>query len=129
MSYQYQVTVIGSGSAGKDAALQAARAGLNTLLVESDRIGGTGIHRGCHAVRALRACATHYERVQESHLLGTYPDLIETNWSSWLDVQRRVTNRLAKELSDGVDRAAVDLKFGHGELLDPHTVVITDDRQ
>ncbi|MBV8484362.1 MAG: FAD-dependent oxidoreductase, partial [Verrucomicrobia bacterium] len=103
MSYQYQVTVIGSGSAGKDAELQAARAGLSTLLVESDRIGGTGIHRGCHAVRTLRACATHYERVKESHLLGVYPDLVATDWSSWLTVQKRVTNRLATELSRALD--------------------------
>jgi dihydrolipoamide dehydrogenase len=127
MSYQYDVIVIGSGSAGKDAALQAGREGLRTLLVEAGRLGGTGFHRGCHAVRAMRACATHYERINESHLLGIYPDLIATNWSSWLDVQSRVTNRLAKDLSDSLDPASVDLKFGHGELFDPHTVVITDD--
>jgi dihydrolipoamide dehydrogenase len=127
MSYQYQVIVIGSGSAGKDAALQAARAGLRTLLIESGRIGGTGIHRGCHAVRSLRACATHYERVKESHHLGVYPDLIITHWASWLEVQSRVTNRLAKELSCALDSAAVDVKFGRGELFDAHKVVITDD--
>jgi dihydrolipoamide dehydrogenase len=129
MSNQYQVIVIGSGSAGKDAALQAGREGLRTLLIEAGRLGGTGVHRGCHAVRALRACATHYERVKESHLLGIYPDLISTNWSSWLEVQSRVTNRLAKELSDALDRASVDLKFGHAELFGPNTVVITDDMQ
>ena len=129
MSYQYQVTVIGSGSAGKDVALQAARAGLSTLLVESDRIGGTGIHRGCHAVRTLRACATHYERVKESHLLGVYPDLVATDWSSWLTVQKRVTNRLATELSRSLDSASVDVKFGRGELFDLHTVVIAGDER
>jgi dihydrolipoamide dehydrogenase len=129
MSNQYQVIVIGSGSAGKDAALQAARAGLRTLLVESGRIGGTGIHRGCHAVRTLRACATHYEQVKESHVLGVYPDLVTTDWSSWLTVQRRVTNRLATELSRALDRASVDVKFGRGELFDIHTVVITDDEK
>ena len=129
MSNQYQVIVIGSGSAGKDAALQAGREGLRTLLIESGRLGGTGVHRGCHAVRALRACATHYERVKESHFLGIYPDLIATNWSSWLEVQSRVTHRLAKELSDALDRASVDLKFGHGELFGLNTVVITDDTQ
>jgi dihydrolipoamide dehydrogenase len=126
MSYQYQVIVIGSGSAGKDAALQAARAGLRTLLVESGRIGGTGIHRGCHAVRTLRACATHYERVQESHVLGVYPDLVATDWSSWLAVQSRVTNRLATELSRALDDASVDVKFGWGQLFDTHTVAITN---
>ncbi|MBV9273468.1 MAG: NAD(P)/FAD-dependent oxidoreductase [Verrucomicrobia bacterium] len=127
MSYQYQVIVVGSGSAGKDAALQAGREGLRTLLVEAARLGGTGVHHGCHAVRALRACATHYERVKDSHLMGIYPDLITTNWSSWLEVQSRVTDRLATELSQALDRAAVDVKFGRGELFDVHSVVVTDD--
>jgi dihydrolipoamide dehydrogenase len=127
MSYHYQVIVIGSGSAGKDAALLAARAGKRTLLIESDRIGGTGIHRGCHAVRALRACATHYDRVAEGDRLGVYMDLITTNWPTWLEVQHRTTNRLAEELSRALDRTQAEVKFGRGELFDEHTVVITDD--
>jgi dihydrolipoamide dehydrogenase len=127
MSYHYQVIVIGSGSAGKDAALLAARAGKRTLLIESDRIGGTGIHRGCHAVRALRACATHYDRIAESDRLGVYTDLVTTNWSSWLEVQHRTTSRLAEGLSRDLDRARVEVKFGKGESFDPNTVVITDD--
>ena len=127
MSYHYQAIVIGSGSAGKDAALLAARAEKRTLLIESDRIGGTGVHRGCHAVRALRACATHYDRVVEGDRLGVYMDLITTNWSKWLEVQHRTTNRLAEELSRALDRAQAEVKFGRGELFDEHTVVITDD--
>jgi pyruvate/2-oxoglutarate dehydrogenase complex dihydrolipoamide dehydrogenase (E3) component len=127
MSYHYQVIVIGSGSAGKDAALLAARAGKRTLLIESGRIGGTGIHRGCHAVRALRACATHYDRVVEGDRLGVYMDLITTNWPSWLEVQHRTTSRLAEELSRALDRTQAEVKFGRGELFDEHTVVITDD--
>jgi dihydrolipoamide dehydrogenase len=127
MSYQYQVIVIGSGSAGKDAALLAARAGRRTLLIESDRLGGTGIHRGCHAVRALRACATHYDRVTESDRLGIYLDLAATNWSNWLEVQHRACGRLAEGLSRALQQAWVEVKFGRGELFDPHTVVITDE--
>jgi alkyl hydroperoxide reductase subunit AhpF len=34
MAYQYEVVVIGSGSAGHEACLGAAKAGLSTLLVE-----------------------------------------------------------------------------------------------
>ena len=127
MSYQYQVIVIGSGSAGKDAVLLAARAGRRTLLIESDRLGGTGIHRGCHAVRALRACATHYDRVIESDRLGIYLDLVATNWSNWLEVQHRASGRLAEGLSRALEQAWVEVKFGRGELFDPHTVVISDE--
>jgi pyruvate/2-oxoglutarate dehydrogenase complex dihydrolipoamide dehydrogenase (E3) component len=127
MSYNYQVIVIGSGSAGKDAALLAARAGKRTLLIESDRIGGTGVHRGCHAVRALRACATRYDRTIENDRLGVYTDLITTNWPTWLEVQHRTTSRLAEELSRALDRAEAEVKFGTGELFDAHTVVITDE--
>ena len=39
MSYQYQLIVIGSGSAGKDAAILAARAGQRVLLVEKESLG------------------------------------------------------------------------------------------
>ena len=127
MGHHYQVIVIGSGSAGKDAALLAARAGKRTLLIESDRIGGTGVHRGCHAVRALRACATRYDRTIESDRLGVYTDLITTNWATWLEVQHRTTSRLAEELSRSLDRAGAEVKFGIGELFDEHTVVITND--
>ena len=105
----------------------AARAGKRTLLVESGRIGGTGVHRGCHAVRALRACATHYDRIVDSDRLGVFTDLVTTNWSTWLEVQHRTTSRLAEELGRALDRAQVDVEFGKGELFDANTVVITDD--
>lgn len=56
----YDLLVIGGGAAGKEAALVAARAGLKTLLVEKDRLGGTSIHKGCHVVRALQRCANAF---------------------------------------------------------------------
>ena len=63
-SYQYQVAVIGSGSAGKEACLTAAKAGLQTLLVEERELGGTSFHQGSYAVRALRACANYFKRIE-----------------------------------------------------------------
>jgi len=42
----YQVAVIGSGAAGKEAAILAARNGLRVVLIEKDTLGGTTFDRG-----------------------------------------------------------------------------------
>jgi dihydrolipoamide dehydrogenase len=80
MSYEYQVVVIGSGSAGREACLSAAKAGLGTLLVEERDLGGTSLHRGNYAVRALRACASYLQQTETASKVGISLDLIETTW-------------------------------------------------
>src|ERR1700732_3292957 len=93
MSYQYQVIVIGSGSAGKEACLAAAKSGLRTLLVEERNLGGTSVHGGSYAVRALRACATYFKRTEKSQKVGTSLDLIETSWTDWMRAPRRSSSQ------------------------------------
>jgi dihydrolipoamide dehydrogenase len=126
MSYQYQVVVIGSGSAGKEACLAAAKAGLRTLLVEERNLGGTSFHGGSYAVRALRACASYFKRTERSQKVGTSLDLIETSWTDWLTAQRRSSSQLSVEFSQAIDRENVHLKFGHAQLIGPNELVVTD---
>jgi dihydrolipoamide dehydrogenase len=126
MSYQYQVVVVGSGSAGKEACLSAAKAGLRTLLVEERNLGGTSFHGGSYAVRALRACASYFKRTEKSQKVGTSLDLIETSWTDWMTAQRRSSSRLSVEFSQAIDCEKVHLKFGHAQLISPNELVITD---
>jgi dihydrolipoyl dehydrogenase len=126
MSYQYQVVVIGSGSAGKEACLAAAKRGLRTLLVEERDLGGTSSHRGSYAVRALRACASYFKRTEKAAKVGTSLDLIETSWTDWMTAQRRSSSRLSVEFSQAIDREKVHLKFGHARLNGPNEITITD---
>ena len=126
MSYQYQVVVIGSGSAGKEACLTAAKAGLRTLLVEERDLGGTSFYRGSYAVRALRACASYFKRTEKAPKVGTSLDLIETSWTDWMTAQRRSSSRLSIEFSQAIDCEKVHLKFGHARLVGPNEIVITD---
>jgi pyruvate/2-oxoglutarate dehydrogenase complex dihydrolipoamide dehydrogenase (E3) component len=128
MSYQYQVAVIGSGSAGKEACLTAARAGLGTLLVEEKNLGGTSCHGGSYAVRALRACATYLKTIGKSSKVGTSLDLVETSWTDWLSAQRRSSSRLSVEFSQAIDREKVLLRFGRAALNGRNEIIISDPR-
>jgi len=126
MSYPYQLAVIGAGAGGKDAAILAARAGLRVLLVEKESLGGTSFHRGCHAMRALRACAMSHKTVGKNRRTGATAGDPEIDWANWLNVQRRVSARLTKELSWTLEDLGVQVRFGAGELLDRNTVEISD---
>jgi pyruvate/2-oxoglutarate dehydrogenase complex dihydrolipoamide dehydrogenase (E3) component len=123
---QYQVIVIGSGSAGQEACLKAARAGLRTLLVEERTLGSNSFHGGSHAVRALRACANYFKRTEKAKKFGTSLDLIETNWTNWLNAQRRNSGRLSHEFSQAIDREKVHLKFGRARLIAANEIAVLD---
>jgi dihydrolipoamide dehydrogenase len=126
MSYQYEIIVIGSGSGGKDAAILAARAGLQVLLVEKESLGGTCFHRGCHAIRALRACVMHYGEAERSSRFGLSVGLRETGWADWSGTQRRVSARLTEDLSRTLERLGIQIRFGTAKLLNPNEVEISD---
>jgi dihydrolipoamide dehydrogenase len=126
LSYQYQVVVIGSGSAGKEACLKAAKAGLRALLVEEKSLGGTSFFAGSYAVRALRACATYLNRTEKATKVGTNLDLVETSWTNWLTSQRLSSGRLSIEFGEALDREKIDLKFGRARFIGAHEITVTD---
>jgi pyruvate/2-oxoglutarate dehydrogenase complex dihydrolipoamide dehydrogenase (E3) component len=126
MNYQYEVIVIGSGSAGQEACLKAAKVGLRTLLVEERTLGNTSFHAGGYAIRALRACATYFKRTKNAAKVGTNLDLIETSWTNWLAAQRNNSSRLSNEFSNALGHEKVHLKFGRAQLIGPHEIAIVD---
>jgi dihydrolipoamide dehydrogenase len=126
MTYQYQVVVIGSGSAGNEACLTAAKAGLSTLLIEEGSLGGTSMHRGSYAVRALRACANYFAGMENAAKAGASVKKVETDWTSWMTAQRRSSGRLSVEFSQAIEREKVEVRFGHARLVGPNEVSIMD---
>ena len=49
----FDLVVLGGGSGGYACALRAAQLGLNVVLIEKDKLGGTCLHRGCIPTKAL----------------------------------------------------------------------------
>src|SRR5690348_501658 len=56
-----KVLVLGGGPGGYVAAIRAGQLGLDTTLIEADRLGGTCLIRGCIPSKAIIHVAGEYE--------------------------------------------------------------------
>ena len=65
-----KVLVLGGGVGGYVAALRAAQLGLDTVLVEADRLGGTCLIRGCIPSKALIHAADRLAGIADGGTLG-----------------------------------------------------------
>jgi dihydrolipoamide dehydrogenase len=66
----FDVVMIGGGTGGYVAAIRAQQLGLDVAVVETDKIGGTCLHRGCIPTKAFLKSADVYEEVQHSAEFG-----------------------------------------------------------
>jgi dihydrolipoamide dehydrogenase len=122
----YEVAVIGSGSAGKEAALLAARQGRRVVVIEKETLGGTCFHRGCFAIRTLRACGDAFRSRLFASRYGIDLDQTRVRTTGWAEIRRRVSSALAEQLSQQFQRANVSVRFGKATFLDDRNLRLFD---
>ena len=68
---EFDILVLGGGSAGYAAALRAVQLGFTVALVEKNKLGGTCLHRGCVPTKAMLHSAEVADEVRDSgHEIG-----------------------------------------------------------
>src|SRR6202045_476282 len=125
MNEKYQIAVIGTGSGGSEVALLAAKKGFKVIVIESGALGGTRLHRGSYAVRALHASARLHGEFFKGKKSGVDADLFTKSMEQWMKAQRAASTRLARELQNDLEKLDVRVAFGLGTLVDEHRIRIT----
>lgn len=127
--YDYNLIVIGAGSAGLIASLVSATAGAKTMLVESNQMGGDCLHTGCVPSKTLIASARVAHEVRNASRYGIETTQASTNFPA---VMRRVREAIAQiQPHDSVERytsLGVDCRRGHARVIDPHCVELNSER-
>jgi dihydrolipoamide dehydrogenase len=125
MNQKYQLVVLGSGSGGSEAAFLAAKKGYKVAVIENGALGGTRLHHGSYAVRALHAAARLHGEFFKGKKSGIDADLFTDSLMQWMKAQRAASNRLARALQKDLEKLNVRVALGRGTLVDEHRVEIT----
>lgn len=125
--FDYDVAILGGGSAGYAAARTAATAGMRTVVIEGGaEVGGLCILRGCMPTKALLYAAEVLHLAQQAEQWGIR---IEKCGFDFAKVMAR-KNALIQEFADYRREQLAGGKFkfirGHAHFLDPHTVVLNN---
>lgn len=86
---KYDVVVIGAGSGGLVAALEANRRGAKVAMLERNKIGGECTHSGCIPSKSLISSAKLYHAMQEADKWGLPKPNVSADFN-FADVMERV---------------------------------------
>jgi NAD(P) transhydrogenase len=123
---EYDLVVLGGGPAGERAAIQAARNGKRTALVESYRVvGGTGVNWGAIPSKTLRESALFVYGLTLAKLdaIGCKLD-DEISIGDFMHRKRVVVQRELDLIHKALSRHGVELVRGHGRFVDANTLMV-----
>ncbi|GII55419.1 dihydrolipoyl dehydrogenase [Planotetraspora thailandica] len=122
----YDIVVLGGGSGGYACALRAAEFGMNVLLIEKDKVGGTCLHRGCIPTKALLHAAELADQAREGESFGVKTRFDGIDVPGVHSYKDKVISGLYKGLSGLIKSKKITVVEGEGRLDGPGRVVVGD---
>ena len=125
---QYDVTIIGGGSAGLVLAVASAKLGKTTALVEKHRLGGDCLWTGCVPSKAILKAAKVANYVREAGKFGIRVKDAQVDFEQVMEHITSAQDTIEKE-HDNPERfreMGVDVIFGNGHFDSAHTFVVED---
>ena len=121
----YDIAIIGGGTAGLVSGVLAKELGANAVLIEREKIGGECLWSGCVPSKTLIKAARVFETVKRASEFGIHLEKPRLVWSAvklrLADVQDEIREHEKTEI------AKCDLEVLHGDaqFLDANTLMIS----
>lgn len=117
------VVIIGGGTGGYSTALRAAALGLEVVLAERDKVGGTCLHRGCVPSKAMLHAAELVDGIAEAReRWGVKATLESVDWPALVATRDDIVSRNHRGVEGHLVHAAVEVVAGSAELTERRSV-------
>ena len=119
-----KVLVVGAGPGGYVAAIRSAQLGLDTVIVEGDKAGGTCLIRGCIPSKAIIHAAERFESLQQHANEGGHMGLSlaaepQIDMAALVDWKDAIVERLNKGVAALLKGAGAELVKGWATFTGP----------
>ena len=125
MSTSCDAIVIGSGQAAPSLAVRLANAGMKTVLVERDHLGGTCVNDGCIPTKTLVASARAAHVARRAADWGVSAGPVSVDMKAVKARKDAVVAKSIDGLTKWIDGTAdLRLVWGHARFTGPHAVEV-----
>ena len=114
---QADLIIIGGGPGGYETAVSAANAGLNTVLVEAERLGGACLNEGCIPTKCLCRTAEIIDLLNDSAQYGIECRNVTFNIQKAQERKNKVIEELHSGISKLLELAKVRIVYGRAEFV------------
>lgn len=119
--------VIGAGPGGYVAAIRLAQLGVQTVIVERDKLGGVCLNWGCIPSKAYIHAAKVFDHIHHSDDIGIEtgtPKVHLDKTKAWKD---SIVTRLTTGVGALLEKAGCEIVYGDAAFVDANTLAVTKD--
>jgi glutathione reductase (NADPH) len=124
--FDFDLIVIGAGSAGVRASRMAATMGKKVAVIESRYLGGTCVNVGCVPKKMFVYASEFTQYAHEAASYGLNYQLTNFSWETLRDNKTKEIERLNGIYKGLLDNSGVTTLWGHGKLSGKNSVAVED---
>jgi dihydrolipoamide dehydrogenase len=125
---EFDLVILGGGSGGYACALRSAQLGKSVVLIESDKLGGTCLHRGCIPTKALLHAGEIADNSRDASHYGVNAQFLSMDMPAVNTYKDGVVGKLFKGLQGLVKSRGITFVAGHGKLVSKNTVEVNGEK-
>jgi glutathione reductase (NADPH) len=127
MTKNFDVVVIGTGTAGAAAANGCRSAGWSAAIVDSRPFGGTCALRGCDPKKVLVGAAEVVARARQMEDRGVRSDTVTIDWPALMRFKRTFTEPVPANRERQFSEAGIAVFHGRAHFTDKTAIQVGDD--